>query len=562
MLNPELGPGIHWSSDGSCTAGMTRREGITTSARLTISRRALLIGAAFLIAFVSLRCCHLNADPVRRFGGLVTRELAAEPPAKSHEARNWALFGHFHLNPADNYQFWRPQSPFWVYPLAGFFKAFGVGYPQLRIFSSLYSALGFATLLGLAYLHLSARTCVLFGLLMLFDGVYVQFSRSGLIEPALSTWSAVVILAVIRARAQPAFILLALCAFAIAFFTKQSAVHLLPALLIGLVLSQMGSAVEARQQRKWLLAAAAFGIVLLGVCILYATSPEYSRALAYNVSTHLFGVEAYSGRVIGTGSSFADRPWDPRRYRQMLASMPLTAPLALCTALGIAIVSGLRRKIELAHVVVALWFLGALAAVLSLAQSGFRYWCLVVPPAALTAAIGVHAAIDWLAARVRIRHVAPALAALVTAGQLAFHATTFNRYIARPRYSLREAARAVEREVGDRPAVIVGIRAPLIVLGTPYVNYYVRSGFNTERAALQELGVTHLLVVNAGDVANAIMRKAFPGLLNDIEPLFDRTFQGSRLKLYDVAERIRTGNATHPTLGMLDRPMPGSSVRP
>lgn len=487
-----------------------------------------------------------------RFGDRVTTELSAEPPAKSHEARNWALFGSFHLNPADNYQFWRLQSPFWVYPLAGFFKSFGVGYPQLRTFSSLYSALGFGTLLWLAFRYLSARTCVLFGLLMLLDGIYVQFSRSGLIEPAVSTWSAVVVLAVIRSRTQPAFILVALGAFAIAFFTKQAAVHVAPALLLGLVLSQIGSAAEAGKQRKWLVAGAAFGSVLLAVCAFYATSPAYTRALAYNVTTHLGGVEAHSGRVIGTGSSYMERALDPQRYEQMLSIMPLTAPLALCTALGIAIVYVRRRRIELAQVVVVLWFVGAWCAVLALAQSTFRYWSLVVPPAALTAAIGLQAAIDWVATRVRVRHLVPAMVALVAAGQLAFHAATFRSYITRPRYSHRDAARAVMREIGDRQAVIVGIRAPIVVLGTPYVNYVVRSGFNSKRAVLQELGVTHLLALDSRDISASKLKAAFPGLLKGIEPVLDLKFERTRLKLYDIAERVSAGRATHRMLGVLD----------
>src|ERR1035437_3511526 len=89
------------------------------------ARLALLV--ALLTLFVGLRLAFLTADPPLFLpNGLIANELFVEPPAKAHEARNLALFGAWQTSPVDNYQFWRVQSPVWVYPLAAWFRAFGV----------------------------------------------------------------------------------------------------------------------------------------------------------------------------------------------------------------------------------------------------------------------------------------------------------------------------------------------------------------------------------------------------------------------------------------------------
>src|SRR5262245_34251370 len=121
-----------------------------TSLETTTPRRELLLMAALTVLFLALHCVLLTADAPLDILGREARELYAEPPAKSHEARNWAMFGAFQLSPVDDYQFWRAQSPAWVYPLALFFRVFGTDYPQPRIFSMLYAALGFVLMLAIA----------------------------------------------------------------------------------------------------------------------------------------------------------------------------------------------------------------------------------------------------------------------------------------------------------------------------------------------------------------------------------------------------------------------------
>ncbi|HKU44770.1 MAG TPA: hypothetical protein VJR89_41715 [Polyangiales bacterium] len=75
------------------------------------ARRSAALVLAFTLLFAGLRSVHLDADPTTAFGSRAARELVAEPAAKSHEARNYALFSTYHVNKADDYQFSRAQSP-------------------------------------------------------------------------------------------------------------------------------------------------------------------------------------------------------------------------------------------------------------------------------------------------------------------------------------------------------------------------------------------------------------------------------------------------------------------
>lgn len=515
----------------------------TSESGRRLTAGVLAIGAAFVLAFILLRCIHLDADPPRRFGDHTTRELFAEPPAKSHEARSWALFGSFQTNPADNYRFWRSQSPLWVYPLAGFFKVFGVGYPQLRIFSAVYSAMGFGVLLWLAWRYLSSQIAVLFAALMLSDGVYVHYSRVGLLEPAVSTWGALLALALIRSRERPAFIMLALSAFAAAFFTKQAAFCLVPALLLGVFASQWRSPVPSQERRIWLFVSGAFGVALVIACLVYALEADYVRAISYNIQSKLGGTDPLSGRTVKNSEHVWNRLVDGARYAQFLVALPLTGPLALLTVAALGVMAVRQRRFALAELVLAVWFVGACAAVLSLARTGLRFWSLAVLPAALLTAIGTRATVQWAANRLQLPALVPALAAIVVCSQLGLHAQTIRTFIGQPEYAIRDAAAAIEREVGSRRAVIVGQKAPGVVLGTPYLNYYVRNGFNDSPRTLRKLGITHALLGDHRDITRTLLAQAYPNLLSGVQPSVQLELNQATLDLYDVAGRFRKHSA-------------------
>src|SRR5262249_27730802 len=121
----------------------------------------------WVLLFVLIRLAGIDADPPHILpNGGRAQELWAEGAAKAQEARNWALFGRFQVHPADNYQFWRPQSPVWVYSLAGFLKLFGVTTVVHRVHSILVGALGLIAVLGYARKQLGSVAWMLLGLFL------------------------------------------------------------------------------------------------------------------------------------------------------------------------------------------------------------------------------------------------------------------------------------------------------------------------------------------------------------------------------------------------------------
>ena len=105
--------------------------------------RSALLLVSLLLLFVGLRALALTADPPAKLPyDINTRELFAEGAAKAHEARNYALFGQWQTHPVDNYQFWRPQAPVWVYSLAAVFKLCGVSIASFRAHSILVAGAG------------------------------------------------------------------------------------------------------------------------------------------------------------------------------------------------------------------------------------------------------------------------------------------------------------------------------------------------------------------------------------------------------------------------------------
>ena len=302
-------------------------------------RKRLLLTVVCTALFVALRCVALDADPPSSIPGTSSRELFAEPAAKAHEARNYALFGAFKLNPLDNYQFWRAQSPLWVYPLAGYFTAFGVDYPQLRTFSTLYAALGLGLLLWIAADLMRPSVWVFVGLLLALDPLYFHTARVGILEPAVASWLTLSMFALLRAERDARWLCLALVAFVLAFFTKQAAVYCLP--VIG---------------------------IAGGYLWLRAPGREHFIVLACG----------------------------------LLLGLPVSGPIALVCCAGYAIRMLRRRKLpSFRELVVLGWFVCALGAMAVISRSGLRFWTLAVPPAALLAGLGVEHALRALELRAR-----------------------------------------------------------------------------------------------------------------------------------------------------------------
>jgi hypothetical protein len=497
------------------------------------AHKPLLLMAALACLFIAVRCVALSADAPLSVHGRVARELYAEPPAKSHEARNWALFGAFKLNPVDDYQFWRAQSPVWVYPLALFFRVFGTDYPQLRIFSMLYSALGFVLLLAIGSRFLRPSTLCFVGLVLIVDPLYFHTSRVGFIEPAVATWVTLMVLALLFAESDLRWLAIAQVACALAVFTKQAGVYALPLLAFGTLYVVMRTDRSSPQVRRQLAITGAAALVVIALTVIYVMSSDYLRAVAYNYKHVLLGAQASRQHRYRGPASLLFRLYDPERYEHFFGAMPITGLLAIATAL-FAAVQAVRSKRwpAYAELVVFGWLACALLAMEVIAKSQIRYWTVVIPPAAVIAGLGIERAREALLVR------RPALANLPLAVPLCaligFSAYGHTQYLRSAVYTVRDGARQIVQQIGDQPATIVGFPSPGIVLGTPYKNFYVRGDFNETRDQLRELGITHFLFRARGDRARLIIEREFPQSMSALEPELALTVREEPLQLFEV----------------------------
>jgi 4-amino-4-deoxy-L-arabinose transferase-like glycosyltransferase len=474
----------------------------------------LILLAVICSAFVAIRCIQLSADPPLWIFASDGRELFAEPPAKSHEARNYALFGSFKLHEADNYQFWRVQSPVWVYPLTGFFQAFGVDYPQLRIFSTLYATLGCAVVLIVALRYVPLWAAAFVGATLALDPTYFHTARVGILEPAVSSWIALAILGLLLAKNNVHWLMLAHSAFVLAWFTKQAALYALP-IVLWASYARLRTAARSESDRARLRIVLTHALTLVVSGGLYMALTDYGRSVEHNIDHVLFGGDELPQYRVHDLASVLRRLYDWERYANVLASVPISGPLALATVGGYALRAWRRKRLPCYEELVLLgWVACAFVAIAVSARSTLRFAAVVVPPAAIVAGLGLARAHAWSAARWPRRASAARVLPAVTL--LAYCAYGQFSLLRSPQYSIRDAAVMIEARIGPREATIVGIASPGIVLGTPYRNFYVRRHFNSTRRQLAALGITHCLFRDRGDRSSRRIKAGFPELLGQL----------------------------------------------
>lgn len=515
---------------------------------MTARTRTMAVICGCTLLFVLLRCIQLEADPPERVFGFNARELFAEPPAKSHEARNYAVFGSFKLSPHDSYQFWRAQSPLWVYPLALWFSVFGADYPQLRIFSTLYAAAGLALLLVIGARLMRPAALAFVGLTIALDAVYFHTARVGFIEPAVSAWLTLSILALLLAERRATWLCLALVAFTCAFFTKQGALFVAP-VVVGAAIVRV-RALDPAQRSTRALKALLVGtaLVLLAVAAIYIATTDYARTAVHNLNHLALGHDAPVGQRVEGIRSILLRVLDVQRYQHLIATVPVSGPIAFATALVLA-ASALRdrRWPSYPDGVVLAWYLCAVAAMCALANSALRFWTVLIPPATLLAGIGLDRAYTLLVER-RQRTAARWVFAGVFGWLVAWNGVLHVKWLAEPQYSVRDASRALEREIGDVPAIVIGTVSPWVVLGTPYRNYYVRPATNSEPGKLRALGVTHLLSRDLADAARELAHRDFPGGLKTHDKTLRLIIRSEGVTLFEITrpKRPRSYTASRP----------------
>ncbi|HKP63292.1 MAG TPA: hypothetical protein VJV78_41425 [Polyangiales bacterium] len=495
----------------------------------------MLLTAACVALFVALRCLLLSADPPRTINGRDARELYGEPPAKSHEARNYALFGAFQINQADDYQFWRAQSPAWVYPLAGYFRSFGTDYPQLRTFSTLYAAVGLGLLLWLAAELMRPSVWLFVALTLVLDPVYFHTSRVGFLEPAVATWNALMVLALLRAERSLLWLCVAQLAFVLSFFTKQGALFALPVLLLGSLYLLLR--VERRRKELWIVMGCA--VCLLVVSGIYIAHSDYGRSVEHNVNHVLLGSDWPTRHQYRGIKTLLYRFRDHERYAHFFTSLPITGLLSLATLAGFAVIAVRQRRLPpYREQIVLAWFACAFLAMAVLAKSELRFWTLVVPPAALIAGLGIEHVLRALAARPVSARVRQLPLALPLIALLAWSARGHARFLSDPEYTVRDAALKLRETIGERDATVIGFPSPGIVLGTPYKNFYVRGTFNDQHDQIRALHVTHCLLREINDNTREIMEREFPDVFEHLRPEFEVRVRNETVSLYDIEGRL------------------------
>ena len=510
------------------------------------SRRRLLI-VALVVLFVALRLVFLRADPPMSLPvGLTANELFVEPSAKSHEARNFALFGAFQTNPVDNYQFWRLQSPLWVYPLAAWFRAFGVSYASLRVFATMMATLGFVALLALASRKLDRVGVACVGLFAACDFSWILFGRAGLIEPLCIGFATLTLYALVRAYDDLRWIVVAPFVFACAILTKQTAFYLAP-LVLGLGVDALvrGRATPRARRRVRIIAIVSSALLVAGLGY-YVSRPAYVRTLVWNYGHMLIGADGRQAIQEGRLPSLLkvwQRGTSPSRYYDFyFATLPLTSVLALVELVRIAFRALFRGDRDRWSIAVALWLVSGWGALLWTDELEFRFRLILFPPTMLLAA-ALLARVAKTRAGVASWPRTAVVIGLVGAFTI-LHGLPFSEWAKQRRYEILTAGALLRRTIGPKPAVVVGLWAAPLTLETPYACYYVKNDFNATREAISALGVTHALLRDGPDWTASILRRTF----------------GDELAKAPIAAQFRA-RATTMTLSTFDRPL-GRTVVP
>jgi hypothetical protein len=483
----------------------------------------------FLLAVFFVHLATLNADPPKVPNGQGGLELVVEGPAKAHEARRYARTGTFAGNPADNYRIWGVQSPAYVRPLGWALRSFGPTLSNVRLYGIVVSCLG--TLLLWLLVSNRLRGWALFVVLLLSSSSFYAFhyARAGLLEPQVNTLLlAAALCCVLAFQKSPLWLIGALFAWVGAFLTKQSAVVFLPALSVAFVAATRQAMQRQERLHAWLpwLAALVVGAILGA----YVSSDPYRQTLSWN----------YSHAVQGTESMLRDpvdwwhelerfrNVFDRGRWKQaVLWVAPVAFPLAVLQLMRIGVRCLRRNRPSPLEWILALWFLGSLVALFAIAHARGRFSTVLLPPAFAMAGLEIDA---WLRNATAIWRKAALLAvfSFFAATHLGWH----SRWARQLHYELHEGTERMADLVGPDD-VVVGRWAPVLTFGTRAESFYVKHNFNTDRASLSALGVTHLLGEREG-LTGRILSRRFPDSLYNAKQIAMVELLGRRLPLFEL----------------------------
>jgi 4-amino-4-deoxy-L-arabinose transferase-like glycosyltransferase len=485
----------------SLSHASTRRRGL---AGVLADHHRLIVAVVLLALFVALRLAYLTADPPR---GLPNQariyELFTDPPAKSYEARNRALFGDWAASPADQYQFWRLQAPVWVYPLSWFYRLFGVGYAQLRIFSTLCAASGLVALLALAARRLRGGAYLLAGGFLTFNYYYIIYGRSGLLETLLNTFVILTVLCLYLAQRQLPWLLGAQWALLLSFLTKQSGLYLLPLFLVA------GGVAYRRHLRRGVprwqaVAPAAQAALILGFLSWYVLRGAYWRTVTWNYGHMLFNEDGTQVLALGRFPVLdalrrlgLRDTWDMGLY----SLFPIAGTLATIELGRIAWRALIRRRAHAWELIVAGWAASGVGVLLLTPHLAVHYRLILFPPVALLAANLVNTALRdrWMQPRPWHR---AALTAAALSLDLLVQGTWYLSWSQNRTYDMAATTRSIRDTLGNQGEVFAGMWTGPLLLDTRHRYYYIKAMFNGDPEAIAALKLTCLLELDRGDLAS------------------------------------------------------------
>lgn len=482
-----------------------------------------------------VRALWVDADPPSALpNGARSQELWAEGAAKAQEARNWALFGRFQSNPADNYQFWRIQAPVWVYSLAATLKLFGAKTVVLRMHSIMVGALGFALTLWFGRYGLRRVGWGALGAFLALSYYYILYTRAGLLEPMVNLFSAALVLCTYLAFSRPLWLVPATWALVFAVFSKMSGLYLLPVLLLG-----GGAAlyqVRRAGYRVWLPPLAHAGVVL-GAVTLYMSSSAYRQRVVWNVAHMAYnrdgGTEVDMDRI-DLAHVFV-RLFDPQRYQAALFPL-FPVALALCVPALVSLVLSLRRReVPRWDVLCWLWLLSAFASLQLTNSTYVRFYLVLFPPVALLGARGLDALLEWLASwrPAQVGVVVVALGAF-----LYINGEQYQNWWQRRTYQVRDTNRQIRKLTQGEHAVFIGMWAPWLTFDSRHEFYTVRNYFNVTKPVLAQLGVTHLLL-RPKDLSGSVFKRHYRREYSTKRKLGRFRVHGSSLTLFKLKKPLK-----------------------
>jgi hypothetical protein len=541
------------------------------------SRRAWWLLAALLLLLTLPRVWELELDaPETVVRGYSAQAHYRDEAAKAHEARNMAKWERWSLSDLDEYGFWRAQSPAWVWGEYLWFRAFGVGLPQARMFVIVHSIVALALLMWLAMLRHGLPSAVAVGLLLGLNWAYLVFSRLALMEGALLCWLIIATVGLSQLERHPAqagrWSSLAAFAMLIACTIKQTGLLLIPAFSVVLVLLGLRAAglvaglrdehepwherlrarLRLREAKLAMLALVVLGLVLA----MLVFSPEYQQRLSFNAAHFTAAKEQpVLARAAGT---LARGLFSFRLQLMFMLLAPLilwlaTLDLARVSLLGLRSARARRRgqdeparrgllegRADAIDWWMLAWAVFALLANLASPHRAIRFQLVMLPPAAWLAAVLIGRA--WLHAWPSPIWTRAVRAGLVTLALLGSFLTTL-RFVDWVRYGSTTAATIGEELtalIGPREAVVIGEFAAQAVFETDYQHFYVRRNqFNDSPEIIRGLGITHLAVASDEDFVEDVMQDQVPELLVGRRKLGVVRFRGRQLVVWELASAER-----------------------